>query len=87
MKRNHVPGERIDPNEIVRPPRGTQEDSGIPDMHMMLGRRPIGKIFLSHADDRRIELNHVEIEFRPSMGEPLGQRSASMAKDQTLFRF
>ena len=85
VKRNHVSGKRIDPNEVVDLLRGIQKDSGIPNVHMMLGRRLIGEIFFGHADDYGIELNHVQIEFRPSMGEPLCQRPTSVTKDQTRF--
>jgi hypothetical protein len=73
-----VSGKRIDPNEVVCPLRGIQKDPGIPNVHMMPGRRLIGEIFFGHADDRGIELNHVQLEFRPSMGKPLRQRSASV---------
>ena len=85
VKGNHVSSKRIDPNEVVYSFRSIQKDPGIPNMHMMLGRRLIEEIFFGHADDRGIDFNHIEIEFRPSMGEPLCQRSASMAKDQARF--
>src|SRR6185503_15944775 len=87
VKRDHVSGKRIDPHKIVRPFRGIQEDSGIPNVHMVLGRRMIREIFLGHSNDYGIELNDIQLKFRPLMGEPLCQRSTSVTEDQTSFWF
>jgi len=51
-----------------------QKDPGIPNVHMMLGRRLIGEILFGHADDHGIELHP-----RPARVQAIDGRATSPA--------
>src|SRR5689334_3962659 len=87
MKRNHVTGKGIYPNEVVPLCGPVQEGSGVTHIHMMLWRSTIGKKLFGHSYDDRIELYYVKLQFGPILGQPFGKRSSTVAENQRSLRF